>query len=191
MLHQLILYPKTRILPFISNIEQMSDILRELQFIGDKFATRDNYLVGDKFFQHIIFLGCSPFVQTSADTAIDDVNFCHISLVQHPRLQFVHSLQLKPPNCPQCQQIQPNWHPSIQAWRQNINAQHTCLDCGHNCSPLELLWSQRHAAFIIDAIHISGIFAAEAIPSDEFLSKLQLHSQVAWHYCYANISNFT
>ena len=166
---------------------EYTSLLKQLELISDgfEFKTQKHYLVGQQFFQHIMFLGCSPFIKTELSDNIDDINFCHIELVSSSEPQFFHSHHVRTPRCPQCKQDITNWQMAITQWQQDkTQTLYTCSHCQHTISIMELNWHKK-AGFAYEMLNIWGIFEGEAIPSDNFLSQLKKQTDVNWYYCHA------
>lgn len=178
---RLVLYPQT---PPQKPI-QYSNLLQQLGLIGAQFELNQHphYLVGTQFFQHIMFLGCAPFIKTELPTDLNDINFCHIELISDSAPQFFHSAMVRTPSCPQCKYAITDWQTLIAQWQRD-KMPYDCPQCQHTTSVMKLNWHKK-AGFAQDMINIWGIFEGEAMPSDDFLFQLKQYTQVLWHYCYA------
>lgn len=181
---RLVLFPQQA----LDNTIDFIALLTDIQLIDNHFDFKQqtHYLVGQQFFQHITFLGCSPFIKTEIPDDINDVNFCHIEIVPlQTELQFFHSAQLKPPRCPHCKYVIQNWRELLTQWQQN-KSQHryTCPECKLTMTMPELSWSSK-AGFARTMINIWGIFEGEAIPNFTLLAQLQQWTNVNWQYCHA------
>ncbi|WP_353572393.1 hypothetical protein [Candidatus Albibeggiatoa sp. nov. BB20] len=181
---RLILFPQQH----IDNTTDFISLLTEAQLISGKFDFKQHihYLVGQQFFQHIMFLGCSPFIQTELPEDVNDMNFCHIEITSsQSETQFFHAQQMRPPRCPHCKNQISHWRIIIKQWQQDKSCDsYTCPECQQIVNITELNWRNK-AGFGREMISIWGVFEGEAIPNDTFLSQLKQWTGVNWQYCHA------
>ncbi len=129
-------------------------------------------LVGQRFFQLITFLGCSPALEISPP-ATGSNNFCHLSLIgpfSGPRL--LSAPNTRPPRCPHCGKGLHTWRARERAWqRGELGEELLCPECGLNSLPEHLNW--RRKAGISDVfVAISQVFPEEAVPLPALLTGL-------------------
>lgn len=180
---RLVLFPQQPLNVQLDFVQQLTNA----QLIGEQFQfkTQTHFLVGAQFFQHIMFLGCSPFIKTELPNNIDDVNFCHIEIVPpNKQLYFFQTQKVKAPNCLHCQSTLHTWQSMINSWQQDQNQSiQICPHCHQSINITKLDWKNR-AGFASEMINIWGIFESEAVPSDSFLSQLKQWTEMNWQYCY-------
>ncbi|MCV6636365.1 hypothetical protein [Candidatus Albibeggiatoa sp. nov. NOAA] len=172
----------------LNKVIDLPQFLTETQLIGESFNFKQqtHYLVGKQFFQHIMFLGCSPFIKTELSDDLDDVNFCHIEIVPpQSELQFFQAQKARTPHCPYCKYKIQDWQSVIKQWQQDkASFAYTCPECGQTMQIEQLNWHSK-AGFAHEMINIWGIFEGEAIPSYELLFQLKQWTGVNWQYCHA------
>jgi hypothetical protein len=85
--------------------------LTDIGFIGNGCHESNNdYLPGDRFMDHVTFLGCSPSIALSPE---DGDNYCFIRIHEAAKVPVLYAGKNTPaPYCPQCQQTKDDW----QAW---------------------------------------------------------------------------
>lgn len=183
--HQLILHPTLMDCQIIQT--QLEKLLKEQGFIGKTFLFDNTqyFLVGEAFFEFVLFLGCSPVVHQNLPDNPHDPNFCAIDFLSSTTPLFLSSQPMKTPRCPHCRYEITNWQELINEW-QSHSPPFICPQCHHSCSIPALNWRGK-AGFSHFAIVVNGIFENEAVPTDKLLNLLQTQSNCSWTYFYRTI----
>ena len=132
-----------------------------------------DYLPGDRFIDHISFLGCSPHV---ALTPEEGEHYCYVrfpSVTTNLVLHFGTNTQ--PPRCRQCNQL-------IQDWK-NCTQADFCGQCTLEERHGNLTW-RRRGVLSRWVIEIMNIHPHEAVPSPMLLTSLAGITGVEWYYAY-------
>lgn len=167
----------------------LSGFIRQCQENGllsgrDNNLHENDYRVGEKFLQHISFLGCSPYLKTEPEHEHDQ-NYCYVHISVPGVIRFISGKHPKPPSCPGCKKRLNTENDFISAWHKDKNA--TAIQCAHchnHFSIYDLHW-HKNAGFVNFTIEISGIFPKEAIPGPLLLSWLKSVTGSEWQYFYA------
>jgi glutaredoxin len=157
--------------------EQLIGQLNQLGLIAEAIETTETqFYAGEKFLDHISFMGCSPAI--SFEPGINNKNFCHLKLHLHKKIQFIHTTkQARAPHCPHCKKTNRQWQlqPDNQHW--------TCPHCQQAAAAWNYDW--RHSAgFARVFLEITDIYPREALPQPALLSALQKHHGINWDYFY-------
>lgn len=166
--------------------------LHSLGFIGASFRhdDADYFIPGERFLELIVFLGCSPAIETHRQNREDgapEMNaFCHVHL---PAPLVAPALLLgdrdATPRCPGCRTPIADWRDWFARWQaQPTQVQWQCPVCAQKASAAAINWRQA-AGVTRSRIEVGGIFPYEAVPSDELLTALQRATGLVWKYFYA------
>jgi hypothetical protein len=163
------------------NSDDLADLLHETGLSGPALqdAALQRYRAGERFLDHVSFLGCSPRIEL--EPTADGKSFCHIRLAVHrdgPRL--IRGATRRPPRCPHCGSSQNEWSVDGQRapWR--------CASCSSELTAETLDWGRAGGAarcFVI----VGNVFPSEAVPGSELLSILAAATGVRWDYFYAEV----
>lgn len=166
----------------------LQQLLHSIGFIRDDFIfhSATHYLVGERFFEHLSFLGCSPHINIMlpANGQEYDTEFCHVSLQLEEKPVFLAGGNLRAPACPACKKRSMDV-PAGAIDGKHIDSQQTwrCPHCGELQMLAELNWC-RTAAISRCAIHVWGIHESEAVPNEPLMRCLQEMSGCEWDYFY-------
>jgi hypothetical protein len=148
--------------------------MTEIDLIGGPIgALESDYYPGERFIDHISFLGCSPNI---ALTPEDGEHYCFIRF--HPPLVEPHlysGSNTPNPRCRQCHRIKKNW---LQCPEPDF-----CNQCSVQDRQDNLMW-RRQGAFSRWVIEIMNIYPHEAVPSSFLLVALNDVTDVEWGYAY-------
>lgn len=196
MRHALVLYPRT---PAAAPEQQvLIEALAAIGLLGSSLELRGEarYLVGDRFFELVGFLGCSPSMRivppaSDKEDAAADEDFCHIQVMgPYAQPRFLGGDNVRTPACPRCEAQVLDWQTMLQAWREDTAHQGTCRACAMAVTPAVLNW-RRRAGVARSAVYIWNVHEAEAVPADVLLAALQVASGFAWHYFYLSQKEYT
>ncbi|HHJ35259.1 MAG TPA: hypothetical protein ENJ87_05805 [Gammaproteobacteria bacterium] len=152
--------------------------LQKAGFISQAVNRPDDlvYYTGDRYLDHITYLGCSPAIQFEDDS--DNKNFCGIKIHHHESARLIFD-QKHPvvPRCPTCKKPVKNWQES------QMGSMIRCDLC-NNTSPVEAFNWRKMAGYARLFIEISDIFPKEAIPQPAFLNILADITHEEWSYFY-------
>lgn len=143
------------------------DALRQRGLLGAYW--RDNrYLVGHRFMQEIIFIGCSPFLRVDPQ---DDLPFCHLQLSIAAEPTFLRSPQAGSPRCPQCR--------AVLIADADVDYLR-CSSCHQDFKPKDCYWRAGRTVWSRCDISIWTLQKGDAQPTASLLDFLQEISGVDW-----------
>lgn len=179
-MNRLLLYVKQGELPQDSDY-RVIDVLEKLQFTGERFSSEEahssnvNFYVGERFIDHITFLGCSPAIALSPE---DGEQFCFVcvnELSDKPRLYYGSNTPA--PHCRQCKETREDWKLMLD------DGDTFCTRCNMQERQQSLVW-RKMAAISRLAIEIMHVYPHEAVPSPHLLEELAKVTNVEWAYAY-------
>ncbi len=157
--------------------EALLATLRTSGFLGEPWSGGEGrFLVGERFFHHVTFLGCSPHVEVEPP-ADGGRGFTHIELSPPLAIPRLFSGEVgSPPRCRRCRhslEVVPGEALLV-----------TCPGCGAALDLEGIDW--RHAAgggrLLLS---IWGIHPHEAVPSDLLLGLVSRGQREGWDYFYS------
>lgn len=165
------------------NSEGLADLLRATGLAGPPLqdAEARRYRAGERFLDHVSFLGCSPEIEL--EPTADGRPYCQIRLAVHtdgPRL--IRGTIRRPPRCPHCRSAQGEHSlddPSTR-WR--------CATCNNELTVEALDWGRAGGAarcFVI----VTNVFPSEGVPGSELLASLSAATNLRWNYFYAEVED--
>ena len=161
---------------FLSALQQTGFISRPINEHADAFYT------GERFLDHIAYMGCSPAVQFEASD--DNDSFCHIRLHQYDvPVLIVSRKQHRPPQCPRCNKPVRSFDINDQG-EQATPQQVSCETCRETSPTAEFNW-RKMGGCARTFIEVTDIFPKEAIPQQSLLDRLAAITQTDWHYFYS------
>ena len=119
----------------------------------------DRFLVGQRFMQDIVFVGCSPFLRVDPR---DDLRFCHLQLEISEQPRFLRSADAGPPRCAECG--------AEVDERESGNFR--CPDCDHELAAWQCRWRPGRAVHARSLLSIWTLQRGDARPTDELLAFL-------------------
>ena len=130
-----------------------------------------HYRAGERFLDHITFLGCSPVIALEAPGAAGEMCLVEVPVpLAEPK--FLAGVNAKLPRCPACRYRIERWETIVEAWEADSGSHRWhCPVCGRHHAVPELDWRQS-AGFARFFIRISGIFEGEAVPGEALLRSL-------------------
>ncbi len=174
---RLVLFPGAPLLelpaePLIEQLQQQRFVeAQPITSFGD-----GSYLVGERFFDAFLFLGCSPSIELTPTDG--DTPFCYLQIESGDRCELVSGKNLKAV-CKQCkrrfEQLDIESTQPIPTVR--------CSHCQTEYAADEIAW-RKSAALSRVRISLWNIFEGEAVPSDQLLDLLFHHSGEKWSYAY-------
>ncbi len=171
---------------FPENLETFIKSCQDIGFLANRYQKPgpEHYLVGDRFLQHVSFLGCSPYLKVHPETE-NDTDFCTASIpASSTAINYLASQHVTAPRCPVCKKSIAKYQTIMQEWTQNkSNTLIECQQCGESSALYDLDW-RKNAGFFNFHIAISNIFPKEAIPGDALLDWLQATTKHEWKYFY-------
>lgn len=184
--YQLILFPQRDDVT-AGQRDRLLTRLQEIGFVGEPFTldTREHFTTGAQFLDQLVFLGCSPFIETEPpadpgerEAAARRGGFCHIHLtpaLPQPRFRANARARVR---CPACRQ-------SLAAAELPAAPQalHGCGRCGHRAAVADWNW-QGHAGYANLFLEIWGIHPGEAAPTEMFLQAIENITDSPWSSFY-------
>ena len=126
--------------------------------LGERW--RDNrFLVGRRFMQEIVFVGCSPFLRVDPR---DDLRFCHLQLEIMEQPRFLRSADAGRPRCPECGGEMDESDP--EAYR--------CHGCGRELAAWQCRWRPGRALHARSLLSIWTLQRGDARPTEALLAFL-------------------
>lgn len=163
-----------------TDIPSLVTVLQEIGLISNKIKPQDNtqhYYAGDRFLDHIAYMGCAPAIQFEASD--DKQNFCFIKLHLYDSAKLIHSkTQSRTPHCPNCNKPVAGW------LQQRTDTTIHCDQCDTVSDIAKFNW-RKMAGYARLFIEITDIFPKEAIPQQLLLDKLAGKLRTDWSYFYA------
>jgi len=188
--NRLVLYPRginTRV-----NLAALLKVLTDLGVIADELppayvnGMEGHYLVGERFFDQVSFLGCSPRIGLAPPElgGEEGEEFCHIGIDCSDEVKFLGGDNVRAPQCTQCNAIDKDWQSVMPRWQKAPEVfTRQCEQCGAT-KPLHMFNWRRTAGFAAVSVHIWGIHQSEAVPNDSLLNALEALTHCPWEYFY-------
>ncbi len=137
-------------------------------------AIDDNsFLVGERFFDCISFLGCAPNLLLSPS---EGAGYLRIVLLALDEPSLFLSKKVHPVICPACKSSIDNCAAHIVAAKAAVLSCPQCL----NATPLQSLNFRKRACFSRTIMQIFPVFEAEANPADWFIDALNQEFDAAF-----------
>lgn len=148
--------------------------MEELGLVGSRVEqSPSDYLPGDRFLDHITFLGCSPNIALSPE---EGKQYCYIRFSEmRPAPLLYAGSNTRSPRCRQCEMVMHNW--------RDCSGSDFCDHCSIEARQNNLMW-RRQGALSRWVIEILNIYPREAVPSVLLLTALENASGVEWRYAY-------
>ena len=160
------------------------DVLRKNGLLG-KSLENQRFLVGDGFFRHVSFAGCSPSMKLEQPRD-GSGDFTHISLSgPFPQPRLAATRHHSRPRCPHCGQRLNDWKPQIMNWQQDPATEYRCKACNQTSTAAALDW-RRYAACGRLLVEIHQVFPGEAMPGDGLMAELEKATGCDWRYAWAD-----
>ncbi len=162
-------------------------IIAELQQIGliaHALEPGPGYLLGERFMQLVLFMGCSPYIRLQPDESGEP--FCHLLLDgPHPRPRLLSGKNTQPPRCGACRKRLSDWRTSFETWQAHEGDwQATCPHCGELQDPASYDFRQTAGCGRL-FVFVENIFPQEAVPSATLMAALKNAGAGApWHHFY-------
>lgn len=158
------------------DLETLINFLQKLELIGQAINKNENsFLIGEKFLNHISFMGCSPHIKF--DNEDNDGKFTFIRLHLTETITTLTSQHSFAPHCPQCKKPEKTWRDLLK------NNQIECSHCQTTSEAWHYNW-RKSAGFSRCYIEITDIFPKETIPQPAFLKSLENKFLTSWTYFY-------
>ena len=162
------------------NPEALLKVLQEARLTGDVLNKNENsFLVGEKFLDHISFMGCSPNIKL--DNEDNDGKFTFVRITATNSITALTGKHSFAPHCPHCKKPEKNWQELLQ------DNQLTCSLCHTTSNAWQYNW-RKSAGFGRCFIEITDIYPKEAIPQPSLLDSLEKTFQVPWEYFFFHTS---
>ncbi|WP_126456231.1 hypothetical protein [Sulfuriflexus mobilis] len=184
--NRLVLYPRESTTVVSERV--LEEALRGIDFIAEPFMIEGEkrYFAGERFIEHVSFLGCSPHINLQPAEAGQeyDTEFCHVSLLVADAPLFLAGDNLGAPSCPSCRKRQQGGQLTISPWQTVSEGMcWQCEHCGQEHAYTALNW-RRTAAVARTSVHIWGVHESEAVPNESLLNCLRALDVGEWEYFY-------
>jgi hypothetical protein len=165
---------------FTLNDDLLISVLHDIGLLSKKInpqETEHRYFTGDRFLNHVNYMGCAPAIQFEASDT--DADFCFIEIHSYDSAKLIHSKkQARAPHCPVCKKPVNNW--------QQLSLATTILcDACDTTSSIETFDWRKMAGYARVFIEITDIFPREAIPQPALLERLNKAFDNEWLYFYS------
>ena len=156
------------------NQESLIKFLQEVGLAGEYLNKKENsFLVGEKFLDHISFMGCSPNIKLENENGDGKFTFIRVTTTETiTALTGKHSFA---PHCPHCKKPEKNWRELLE------DNQLVCSQCQTTSDAWLYNW-RKSAGFGRCFIEITDIYPKEAIPQPSLLDSLEKSFGVSWGY---------
>lgn len=161
-----------------ANTDQLTQQLRELGLADDRIDT-NRYTAGERFLDHIAFMGCAPNIRFVAEAGNE--KFSHLRIHIYERITTLVGEHTRAPNCPQCKKAYA--YTNTQLTNLTTDSRWQCPQCQHTAAPWQYHW-RKGAGFARVFIEITDIYPKEAVPQTSLLDALHSYSGTQWQYCY-------
>jgi len=174
----LYLHPADPLWQFAGRNAMIND-LREFGLIGPSTAETEaaEFVAGDRFMEHVMFLGCSPQLLPDPAQAKDGQQMCRIRLSCYRKVGFLCTTIRPAVRCGSCRTA------AGLSDTDRYDAVYRCINCGKESLVSDLDW-RRGAGFGRFFIEIRGVYPHEAVPADALLNRLGELSNCRWKYFY-------
>jgi hypothetical protein len=184
--NRLVLYPLESTTVISERV--LEDALKEIGFIAAPFMIEGDkrYFAGERFIEHISFLGCSPHINLEPPAAgqESDTEFCHVSFLLADAPMFLAGDNLVVPSCPSCRKRQQSGELALSPWQTVTESMcWQCEHCGQEHAYAALNW-RRTAAIARTSVHVWGVHESEAVPNESLLNCLRGLDVGDWDYFY-------
>jgi len=154
--------------------EALIIFLQAAGLAGDPLIKHENsFLAGEKFLDHISFMGCSPNIKFSDENNDGKFTFIHLTIT--PTITALTGKHSFAPHCPHCKKPEKNWRELLK------DNQLTCSHCQQTANAWQFNW-RKSAGFARCFIEITDIYPKEAIPQPLLLESLKKRFQISWGY---------
>ena len=156
------------------NPEALINALQKAGLAGEFLKKDENsFLVGEKFLDHISFMGCSPNIKLENEN--NDGKFTFIRITTTETITALTGKHSFAPHCPHCKKSEKNWRELLK------DNQLICSHCQTNSNAWQYNW-RKSAGFGKCFIEITDIYPKEAVPQPSLLDSLEKSFQVPWGY---------
>lgn len=166
------------------NPEPILGRLQAIGLLGEPMVQAANaFLVGERFFDHLSFLGCSPHINIEPQSP-DDTNFCHIRVHNDEVARLYSGQNTGTPHCPECKSSLTGISKLLSA-REAVLPEDgwQCEACGSSGKMKNLNW-RKTAGFARVAIEVWSVHPHEAVPTSYLIGTLEDATGVRWRYIY-------
>ena len=148
--------------------EALIKALQETGLAGESLNKDENsFLVGEKFLDHISFMGCSPNIKLEDEKGI--------RITTTPTITALTGKHSFAPHCPHCKKPEKNWRALLK------DHQLVCSQCQETSDAWLFNW-RKSAGFARCFIEITDIYPKEAIPQPSLLDSLEKSFNAPWAY---------
>ncbi|MDH5712033.1 MAG: hypothetical protein OEZ15_10285 [Gammaproteobacteria bacterium] len=156
------------------NLEALIHFLQQTELAGKCFNKNDHrFFVGEKFLDHISFMGCSPNIKLEDQGG--DGKFTFIRVSTSKTVSALTSKHSFAPHCPQCKKPEKNWREFLK------DNQIKCSGCQQTADAWQYNW-RKSAGFGRCFIEVTDIYPKEAVPQPSLLGSLEKEFNVQWAY---------
>lgn len=163
--------------------DDLVEVLHEIGLVGPSLGDGPvhRFRSGERFLDHVTFLGCSP--QVELEPTADGSPYCQVRLAVYsdgPRL--IRGRNRRPPRCPYCRSAQGEHS------LDDPSARWPCATCNNDLTVETLDWGRAGGSarcFVI----VTNVFPSEAVPGSELLAALSAATNLRWDYFYAEVED--
>jgi len=170
----------------------IEQVIRSVGLIAGQIVTSQagRFYIGERFLQHINFMGCAPAVEFESNGELDvngepdwqQFSFIHIPPVLDQPAWYA-DLTMAKPQCPAC-----NKRTALNV-NQAVNyfdvdkSYYCCPHCEQQTKVGDINWRE-FGGNARTLISIVNVYPKEAIPTENLLVQLEEQTQIAWRYFY-------
>ena len=154
--------------------EVLIKFLQQTGLTGEPLnKSANSFLVGEKFLDHISFMGCSPNIKLENEN--NDGKFTFVRITTTDTITALTGKHSFAPHCPQCKKPEKNWRELLH------DNQIICSNCQQTSNAWLYNW-RKSAGFGRCFIEITDIYPKEAIPQPSLLDFLEKNFETSWTY---------
>ncbi len=162
----------------------LAEVLYKLGICGERLdgPFEHRYLIGERFLQHLSFMGCAPALEFEPQQAgqPDWASFTFVLLTPlFEEARFLVDQQMARPRCPHCRKRTSLTSEQAKSCQQTLECEH----CGKAASVAQWDWREYGACSRL-FFSIVNVYPKESIPTDSFMQQLASATHCSWHYFY-------
>lgn len=167
-------------------IDGLQQHLMKLGLLGESLPMNDGqgYRLGERFYQLLTFMGCSPALKLEPAGA-EDKRFCHFRFIQKPYTVFRFLRAEARARCPRCRKPGSSAGDILRLFDAH-QQDWLCPHCRQASALTDINW-KHEAGMGLFFIELLDVHPHEVAPTDSLLKVLETITGRRWRYFYATI----